>query len=144
MHFRLTGALLLVLFTAGFAHADLNAYIRSVNIGAEGNIGGFKTELGARFGVSGSHLDLVFRSVDSPADAAVLLWIGECTGSPVQRVLQTYRERKGQGWGAVAKSLGIKPGSAAFHALKEGNLAWHPGDAGGQGKGKGKGRKKNG
>lgn len=138
---RLAVALTFVLFTAGFAHADLNTYIRDLNISAEGNIGGFKTELGVRFGTPGPQLDLVLRSVDSPADAAIVLWIGECAGVPVQSVLQTYRTQKGQGWGAIAKSLGIKPGSAAFHALKEGNLAWRPGNTGDSGKGKGKNKK---
>lgn len=138
---RLAVALIIVLFTGGFAHADLDAYIRNLNVSAEGNIGGFKTELGVRFGIPGPQLDLVLRSVDSPADAAIVLWIGECAGVTVQTVLQTYRDRKGQGWGAVAKSLGIKPGSAAFHALKEGNLAWRPGNTGAPGKGKGKNKK---
>ena len=141
MNYRLFVPLILILFTAGFAHADLNATIRDLNIRAEGNIGGFKTEVGARFGVSGSHLDLVFRSVDSPADAAIMLWLGECAKVPVQTVLQIYRDRKGQGWGEIAKSLGIKPGSATFHAMKEGDLAWRPGNAGDRGKGKGKNKK---
>jgi hypothetical protein len=54
---------------------------------------------------------------------------------------------KGKGWGVIAKNLGIKPGSAEFHALKRGDLSFtgEPG-AGegqkGQGKGKGKGRGK--
>lgn len=146
MNFRkLLTALGLILLTAGLAHADLNAYIRDLNISAEGDIGGYKAEVGARFGVTGSHLDLVFRSVDSPADAAIALWIGECARQPVEDVLRVYQSQKGQGWGAVAKSLGIKPGSAAFHALKEGNLQWHPNDGGGKGsaKGKTKGKEKN-
>lgn len=138
MNSRLAGAIFFVLFAAGFAHADLNATIRDLNISAEGNIGGFKTEVGAWFGVSGSHLEMVLRSVDSPADAAIVLWIGECAGVPVQKVLQIYRDRKGQGWGEVAKSLGIKPGSAAFHAMKEGNLAWRPGNTGDRGKARAK------
>lgn len=148
MNFRkLIAAFGLILITAGLAHADLNAYIRDLNISAEGDIGRYKAEVGARFGVTGSHLDLVFRSVDSPADAAIALWIGECTRQPVETVLRTYRSRKGQGWGAVAGSLGIKPGSAAFHALKEGNLQWQPAGGGGtaskaKGKGKDKGRGK--
>lgn len=135
---NLLTALVLVLLAAGMAHADLNAYLQELNISASGNIGGFRTEVGARFGVSGSHLDLVFRSVDSPADAAVVLWLGECSRRPVEEVLRVYRSEKGQGWGAMAKSLGIKPGSAAFHALKEGNLQWHPSDGGGKGSAKGK------
>jgi hypothetical protein len=138
---RLLLPLILILFTAGLAHADLNATIRDLNISARGDIGEFKAQVGARFGASGSHLDLVFRSVDSPAEAAIILWIGKCAGVSVQTALESYRAHHGQGWGAVAKSLGIKPGSAAFHALKTGDLAWRPGNAGDRGKGKGKNKK---
>jgi hypothetical protein len=33
-------------------------------------------------------------------------------------VLEIYERDHGQGWGVIAKRLGIKPGSAEFHALK--------------------------
>ena len=42
---------------------------------------------------------------------------------PPEHVVDQYRKNKGQGWGVIAKSLGIKPGSAEFHALKEGRLS---------------------
>jgi hypothetical protein len=41
-------------------------------------------------------------------------------------VLQQYRVNKKQGWGAMAQSLGIKPGSPEFKALKAGELGWDP------------------
>jgi hypothetical protein len=129
----------LVLFTAGIAHADLDAYLHSLNVSAEGDIGGFRTQVGASFGASGPQIDLVFRSVDHPADAAVCFWLAKCANQPIDVVVREYRSHKGQGWGALAKSLGIKPGSAAFKDLKRGNLGLQPtGSAGGQGKGKGK------
>ena len=38
---------------------------------------------------------------------------------PLGDVARAYEtEGKGQGWGVVAKRMGIKPGSAEFHALK--------------------------
>ena len=37
---------------------------------------------------------------------------------PCQNVLRDYDKNHGQGWGVIAKRMGIKPGSAAFHALK--------------------------
>jgi hypothetical protein len=144
MHFRkLLTAWGLVMLSAGFAHADLNDYIRSVNIQAEGNVGGYRTQLGAHYGASGPSLDLAFRSVDSPAEVAIILWLGQRCNKPVETVVEVYRRQKGQGWGAIAQSLGIKPGSADFHALKQGNLGWQPEQkaASGGGKGGGKGKK---
>lgn len=116
----------LVLITAGAAHANLNAFIQSLNVSAAANIGDFRTRLGVQYGASGPTLNLVMRSVDRPADAAVILWLGQQSRQPIQRVLRVYRSRKRQGWGAIARDLGIKPGSAAFHALKAGNLGWSP------------------
>jgi hypothetical protein len=42
----------------------------------------------------------------------------------------------------MAKSLGIKPGSPAFHALKKGNIQLSFASNGGNAKGKGKDKKK--
>jgi len=58
------------------------------------------------------------------------------SGKPIDYVTEQYKESKGRGWGALAKSLGIKPGSPEFHALKRGD------DLYGQ-KGKSKGKKHN-
>jgi hypothetical protein len=111
-----------VLISAGMAHADLEGYLQSLNISAEGDIGEFRTQLGVHFGASGPQVNLVLRSVDHPADAAVCLWLAEHADQPVERVVREYSSYKGQGWGALAKSLGIKPGSAEFKALKQGLL----------------------
>jgi hypothetical protein len=131
--------LLILLLLGTSAHADLNAYIENLNHSARGNPGEFEARLGARFGVSQAQLEVVISSVDSFADAAIVLWLGEKSRQPRDRVLQIYREQKSQGWGAMAKSLGIKPGSAEFHALKDGNLDFHPAEQGGKGPTKGKG-----
>lgn len=136
---RLLLAFALVLFTCGLAHADLNACLRSLNVSAEGDIGRFRTWIGAEFGVSGHDIDLVLRSVEDPADAALCFWLSLHSRQPIERVMREYCDHKGQGWGALAKSLGIKPGSADFKALKRGDLGWQHGSAaGGHGKGKGK------
>ncbi|MDH3869258.1 MAG: hypothetical protein OEU57_12525 [Desulfuromonadales bacterium] len=115
-------ALCLMLMSVGIAHADLNAYIRDLNISAQGDIGGYKAKLEGRFGTSNSQVEVVFRSVDGPGEAAIVLWLGEQARQPLDMVLNVYRSQKSQGWGAMAKSLGIKPGSPAFHALKSGNI----------------------
>ena len=140
---RLLTTFALVLLTAGAAHADLDVYLRNLSVSAEADLGGFRTQVGAHFGASGPQLDLAFRSVDRPADVAVCLWLAQQSRQPVEVVLREYRSHKGQGWGTLAQSLGIKPGSAAFKALKQGDLGWQPaGAAGGSDKNKGNGKKK--
>lgn len=39
---------------------------------------------------------------------------------PCLNVVNEYERDRGQGWGAIAKRMGIKPGSSEFHALKNG------------------------
>lgn len=139
---RLLTPLALILLTAGAAHADLDFYLRNLSVSAEADLGGFRTQVGAHFGASGPQLDLAFRTVEQPADVAVCLWLAQQSRQPVEVVLREYSTRKGQGWGALAQSLGIKPGSAAFKALKQGDLGWQPaGSAGGSSKSKGNGKK---
>ena len=51
----------------------------------------------------------------------MVLRLGEIAGKPVEEVISNYKAGKGQGWGALAKSLGIKPGSKEFQAFKNGD-----------------------
>lgn len=37
---------------------------------------------------------------------------------PCADVVRTRQQNRGQGWGVIAQRMGIKPGSAEFHALK--------------------------
>jgi hypothetical protein len=117
-------------------------WLKELNIRAKADPSGFKAQLAARFKIGDAQINAVIGNVDQPGDAYMMLRLGEMSGQPVDRVFETYRREKGKGWGALAKSLGIKPGSPEFHALKRGHDL---GDAGG-GKGHGKkgGGKENG
>jgi len=134
-------ALTLILAAVTLAHADLDAYLNSLTVEATADLGHFQTGLAAHFGVPEPEVDLVLRTVTRPGDAALCLWLQKETRQPMEKVLHQYREQRGKGWGALAQSLGIKPGSDAFHALKRGDLGWQP-EAGGKGKGKDKGHGK--
>ena len=56
------------------------------------------------------------------ADAFMIFQLGQISGRAPERVLEVYRNSRSKGWGNMAKRLGIKPGSAEFNALKNGNL----------------------
>jgi hypothetical protein len=115
----------MVLLSGGLACADLNLYLSDLNVSARSDFNGFRAELGVHFGASEPQLDLVFRSVHAPGDAVLCLWLGRHSRQPLDVVLRHYRSHKGQGWGAFAQSLGIKPGSPEFKMLKAGDLGWH-------------------
>jgi hypothetical protein len=113
-------------------------WIRDFNITAVADASGFRARLAARFQIGDAQIDAVLGNVEKPADAYMVLRLGEMAKRPTEDVLKKYKKGKGKGWGTLAKSLGIKPGSKEFHALKKG----HDLDDPGKHKGKGKDKKK--
>ncbi|MDO9530167.1 MAG: hypothetical protein Q7J27_13560 [Syntrophales bacterium] len=108
------------------------------NIQAQADPSGFRARLATRFNIGDAQITTVLSNFTKPADAYVALRLGEMSGKPIDYVTEQYKEGKGRGWGALAKSLGIKPGSPEFHALKRGDDLY---GQKGKGKGKGKGKK---
>lgn len=116
--------LLISLLLFGFtstAMAGNYGWINDMNLKAEANPDGFRARLGVRFKIDDIEVKAVIKSVDKPADAYMVLRMGEMSGHPTDHVLKQYQANRGKGWGTVAKSLGIKPGSSEFHALKQGH-----------------------
>lgn len=125
----------------------LDDFLGRVNVEARADLPGFSAKVSAQFGIPIPRVEAIVRSVREPADAFMVFQLGQMSGQPEERVLTTYKSSRGKGWGVIAKQLGIKPGSAEFHALKSGDLSFtgQPGggkNAPGKGKGKGKGHGK--
>jgi hypothetical protein len=116
-------------------------WIKDLNIQAQADPSGFRARLGARFRIGDAEINAVLSNVEYPGDAYMVLRLGEMSNRPTDYVVNQYRSGKGKGWGALAKSLGIKPGSDEFHALKNGHDLYDDKDmGGGKGKGKSKGK----
>ena len=60
----------------------------------------------------------------APADVYMIGELSQLSGKSFTDVARTYDANRGQGWGAVARQLGIKPGSAQFHQLKNGGTTF--------------------
>lgn len=56
----------------------------------------------------------------APGDVYYACSIAHLLGIPCRNVVEVWDRDHGQGWGAIAKRMGIKPGSAEFHRLKKG------------------------
>lgn len=56
----------------------------------------------------------------APGDVYYACAIGQLVGRSCRYVAEEWQRDHGQGWGALAQRLGIKPGSAEFHRLKAG------------------------
>jgi hypothetical protein len=62
--------------------------------------------------------DLLVTRGWEPGDVYYACAIAYQLNRPCVDVVRDYGDDRGQGWGVIAQRLGIKPGSAAFHALK--------------------------
>jgi hypothetical protein len=113
-------ALMLLLVSPAAAAGDFD-WIKDLNIRAQADPSGFRATIGARFKIGDAEVKTVLSNVEKPADAYMVLRLGELSNHPVDHVIEQYRSSKSKGWGALAKSLGIKPGSKEFHALKNGH-----------------------
>ena len=134
----------LALFSVSAFAGGLEDFLTSLNVQARADINGYAAKVSAQFGVPLANVQATIGTVREPADAFMVYQLGRMTSKPPEMVVQTYQKNRGKGWGVIAKSLGIKPGSPAFHALKRGDFALTGAPAGvegeGHGKGKGKGK----
>lgn len=64
--------------------------------------------------------DLLVNRRWAPGDVYYACTIAQIIGRPCGYVADYWQQNHGQGWGVVAKQLGIKPGSPEFHRLKKG------------------------
>ncbi|MCP3944323.1 MAG: hypothetical protein GY710_22990 [Desulfobacteraceae bacterium] len=94
-------------------------WIKNFNIEAKADPSDLKTRLEARFKMGTLKIQAVLDNAANPADAYILLRLGEMSDQPMDHIIAKYKAEKNKGWGALAKSLGIKPGSKDFHALKQ-------------------------
>jgi hypothetical protein len=118
-------------------------WIKDFNIRAEADPSGFRARLATRFNIGDTQITAVLSNVERPSDAYIVLRLGEMSAKPTDYVIEKYKSGKGKGWGALAQSLGIKPGSKEFHALKRGSDFYDDNNKGkGKDKGKGKGKGK--
>ena len=121
-------ALILVLGLASIASAlsiggsddDLGIFVEQLSIEAKADLGLFKTNISVEFGIPVIKVEQLITEVElEPGDVYVSLELARIAEKPVDEVVEVYKVNKTKGWGALAKELGIKPGSPEFKALKE-------------------------
>jgi hypothetical protein len=142
--FLMASAVFFLVFSSTVVVASDFDWISDFNIRAEADPSGFRARLAARFKIGDTQINAVLTNVERPSDAYIILRLGEMSAKPTDYILEKYKSGKGKGWGVLAKSLGIKPGSKEFHALKQGNDFYDDNDKGqSKSKSKGAGKSKN-
>jgi len=98
---------------------ELDRSLEDLSDGAKENIGEFAKKMSSKYGISEETTDWLLRRVGmSPGDAYMTAKVSRISRRSVEDVANAYKENKGKGWGAIAKQMGIKPGSKEFHELK--------------------------
>jgi hypothetical protein len=106
-------------FSFNTGDASLDVTLNSINVQAQANIGPYTADLSATFGVGQPQIQVwLTQEKLQPAEVYLVLEMGRIVSQPPATVIAAYKKNKGKGWGAVARALGIKPGSAEFKALK--------------------------
>ena len=119
--------------------AELDADLNEINVSARLDFAAFKTDLRLSYDISENKIDYLSVSVRmEPAEIYLALELSLISGKPVDDVVEIYKINRDKGWGAIAKMIGIKPGSDEFHKLKETakNKGSKSKNKGAQGKGK--------
>lgn len=117
--------------------SQLNATLVKIDDDAKLNFTAFKRDISTNYDVPEKKLNFWSVEVGMKAgDIYMVVEIAKITKKPVDEVVRVYQANKTKGWGAMAKELGIKPGSAEFHALKNGASS-KANKSKGKGKGKG-------
>jgi len=121
----------------GFGDATIDAQLNDLNATAKVDVPGFTGEVSVQWGIPQAQVAVALTEGLQPAEVYVAAFLAQASGKPIDTVVKEYKKDKKAGWGALAKKLGIKPGSAAFKALKTKSKA--AADKGHAGKGEGKG-----
>ena len=137
----LFSALMMLLLVSSISVAGDFDWVKDFNIKANIDPSGFRARLATRFRIGNAKIEAVISNVEKPADAYIVFRLGEMSGQSTDNVVEKYKIGKGKGWGALAKSLGIKPGSKEFHALKRGHDLYDS-ESKSKNKAKGKGKTK--
>ncbi len=119
--------------------SGLDAELNVANKEAEADLPLFKKNLSAEFSISLPKIEGLLEFM-LPGEILIAVKISTVANQPIDTVIESYKKNKGKGWGVIAKEMGIKPGSAEFHALKGKKKKANPGNGNGGSKGKGKGK----
>lgn len=133
---------------------EMDGFLKSVNEEAKKDLNAFTSNIVKNFGIIKDDVNKLLKDM-FPGDVYMAAQVAATIGKPVTEVSGAYAKNKDKGWGAIAKEMGIKPGSAEFHKLKK-SMKKNGGNTKGEhtsddssnenkgkskGKGKGKGKK---
>jgi hypothetical protein len=108
----------IVKFTATVGDLEMDNLLTDIHNQALKDITAFHNNVVSTFGIVGSKIDAALKIL-APGDIYMAAQLSASINKPFEDVVKTYSANKSKGWGAIAKEMGIKPGSPEFHAMKK-------------------------
>jgi hypothetical protein len=97
----------------------LDARLGEINTYGRGNPDYFYDDLYSNYGAPRDYVRELYEVRRwAPGDIYYACALAQLLDRPCREIVSDYDRHPGQGWGALAQRMGIKPGSAEFHALK--------------------------
>lgn len=103
----------------GFGDAELDATLGQLNIDAKADLESFSVEVTLQWGASAAQVASAVSQGLEPVEVYLAAALSKLSGKPLDFVIVSYKNNRKAGWGALARSLGIKPGSKEFRELKD-------------------------
>ena len=125
-------------FTPNTGDTEMDGFLHQINNDAKKDAGAFTNMITNKFNIAKTDVEKLLKDM-VPGDVYMAAQVASIVNKPVTQVSSTYLKNKGKGWGAIAKEMGIKPGSPEFHALKKSMKKPGGGNDEGEGNGKGNG-----
>lgn len=106
-----------ITFNPRTGDVDMDGFLKDISVKAKNDVNSFIDDAIKTFNIAKDKVENLIKIMD-PGDVFMTLQTAEIVNKPVEEVKEAYVKGKDKGWGQIAKDLGIKPGSAEFHALK--------------------------
>lgn len=93
--------------------------LKRLNVEAKADLDGYLNDLSKQYKKPIKDLKRLMDAAKmQPADLYMALRLADLAKVSLIRVEREYKQNRKRGWGAMARNLGIKPGSPEFHELK--------------------------
>jgi hypothetical protein len=96
----------------------LDATLKLIDDDSKVDMKTFNADMATTYKVPETKVETMTKDGMKPGDIFMACEVAKLTKKPVEEVVKVYQVNKKKGWGAIAKELGIKPGSAEFKTLK--------------------------
>ncbi len=104
-------------FDAQTGDEKLDKKLNEINAKAITNIDEFKSQIALKYQTSESEVAKLLKIME-PAEILFSYEISAVSSTPIDKIIETYKKNKNEGWNVVISEIGIQKNSKKFKELK--------------------------